>query len=163
MRIQELGHVIRTARRARDLTQAKLAESVGLSRVTINKLEGGLGELGVRKVLKILEQLDVELVADRRRPHRPDYVRMACTMASVSFKDRLTEDELIEALRKGKVPHGRAPHLRALLEEAPTALLSNLATEAARWLSRDRLSKNLVRLIDATGSSRRVDEWLKTD
>ncbi len=47
----------------------------------------------------------------------PDFVRMACTSASVSFRELLTEDELVRALVTGKVPGNRRPHLRSLIEE----------------------------------------------
>lgn len=159
--MQELGHAIRTARQAQGLTQAELAASVGLSRATLNKLESGLGELGIRKILRVLDLLDIALVPERRaRPRRPDYVRMACSMANVSFKDALAEEELIAALVKGKVPPGRSPHLRVLLEEAPVALLRGLATEAARWMSRDKLQRNVARLARDVGSSRGTGQWL---
>src|SRR6266705_3143617 len=52
----------------------------------------------------------------------PDFVRMACTSASVSFRELLTEDELVRVLVTGKVPRNRRPHLRSLLEEAPENL-----------------------------------------
>ena len=165
MRIQELGSEIRKARLAHGLTQAKLASDVGLSRATLNLLENGLvKELGVRKVLAVLEKLGLGLAVDHgKRPRRPDYVRMACTTANVSFRSGLTEDELIHALVTGKVPDRRSPHIRTLLDEAPAALLNGLATEAARWTKPGKLQKNLLRLAHEVAASRRIEEWLKTD
>ncbi len=165
MRLQELGHELRAARRAQSLTQARLAASTGISRETLNLLENGLvRELGVRKILALLEKLGLDLAIEQReRPRRPDYVRMACITANVSFKSALTEDELIHALLTGKVPAQREAHLRTLLDEAPSELLQGLVTEAGRWMSRKKLERNLRRLAQDVHASRRIDEWLKSD
>jgi transcriptional regulator with XRE-family HTH domain len=165
MRIQELGSEIRRARLAQGLTQAQLAASAGIARETLNLLENGLiRELGARKVFSILSKLGLEIeVRHPVRPRRPDFVRMACTTANVSFKSALTEDELIHALVSGKVPAKRSVHLRALLDEAPAALLNGLAAEAARWISPGKLEKNLARLAQEVEASRKVGEWLKID
>jgi hypothetical protein len=138
---------------------------VGLSRVTLNLLENGLvRELGIRKILALLERLGLDLaIAQSERPRRPNYVRMACIMANISFKSILTEDELIQALLTGKAPPRRRPHLRAVLDEAPTVVLKALATEAAKWISRQKFERNLARLAHDVGASRGIDEWLKTE
>lgn len=164
MRIQDFSSQIRKARLERGLTQAQLAASAGLSRETLNLLENGLvRELGFRKVLAVLDTLGLDLALEPGRgPRRPDYVRMACTTANVSFKSALTQDELIHALVTGKVPAKRSAHIRALLDEAPAALLSGLAGEAARWTRPGKLEKNLLRLARDAGASRKIDEWLKT-
>jgi len=165
MRIQELGSEIRKARLAQGLTQAELAASAGLSRETLNLLENGLvRELGVQKVFNLLNKLGLEIAVQRdARPRRPDFVRMACTTANVSFKSAMTEDELIHALVSGKVPPKRSVHLRTLLDEAPPSLLNGLAAEAARWISPGKLDKNLARLAHEVKTSRKISEWLKTD
>jgi transcriptional regulator with XRE-family HTH domain len=159
----DLGREIREARQARGWTQARLATRAGLSRETLNLLESGLiRELGIRKVLAVLDELGLDLALEQVKPSRqPDYVRMACTTASVSFKSALTADELIHALVTGKVPAQRSAHMRTLLDEAPAALLNDLAREAARWTRPGKLERNLVRLATAVGASRRIDEWLK--
>lgn len=164
MRIQELGHEIRQARLARGWTQAQLASAAGLSRVTLNLLESGLvRDLGVRKVLAVLEKVGLGLTVRRDgRPRRPDYVRMACTSASVSYRNELTEGELIHALKTGKVPAGREAHLQTLFDEAPAALLRGLAKQASEWSRPGRLEKSLHKLADTVGALRRIDQWLKT-
>lgn len=163
MRIQELGNEVRKARLARNLTQAQLAAEAGLSRQTLNLLENGLvKDLGVRKVFALLEKLGIGLTLEHgRRPRRPDFVRMACITANVSLKSALTEDELVRALVTGKMPSNREAHLRALLDEAPAALLNGLAAEAARWINASKLERNLSRLAREAHASRRIDEWLK--
>ena len=84
MRTHELGQAIRNARKARNLTQAKLAATAGLSRETLNLLESGLiRDLGIRKVLAVLEALGLALnVEPTGRPRKPDYLRMACGPAA---------------------------------------------------------------------------------
>jgi transcriptional regulator with XRE-family HTH domain len=165
MRIQDLGGAIRKARLARGMTQARLAAEAGLSRKTLNLLENGLvGDLGIRKVLAVLQKLGIDLgiVEAEGQPRRPDYVRMACTTASVSYRNALTEEELIRALLTGKVPPRREAHIRTLLDEAPLPLLSGLAAEAARWSKPGRLQRNLSRLAREVGATRGIEEWLKT-
>lgn len=164
MRINELGQEIRQARLARGLTQAQLAAAAGLSRETLNLLESGLvRDLGVRKVLAVLEHLGLTLAVQLgARPGRPDFVRMACTSASTSYRSGLTANELIHALVTGKVPARREAHLRTLFDEAPLALLRGLASEAARWTRPGKLEKNLRRLARSVGASRPVEQWLKT-
>ena len=165
MRIQALGHQIRMARLAQGLTQAELAGAAGLSRETLNLLESGLvRDLGIRKVLKVLERLGLAMTLQQEgRPPRADYVRIACTSANVSFKTALTEAELIHALVTGKVPARRSAHLRTLFEEAPVALLHGLAEEAACWMKPARLQRNLRKLATELGVSRNIEGWLKTD
>ncbi len=163
MRIQELGSEIRRVRQARGLTQAQLARAAGLSRETLNLLESGLvRDLGIRKVLAVLDHLGLGVTLEEGMPpRRPDYLSMACTTANVSFKSALTEDELIHALVTGKVPAKRGPHLRALFNEAPIPLLQGLTNEAARWTKPGKLEKNLRKLASDLGVSRSVEEWLK--
>ena len=165
MRIQELGQEVRRARQAQGLTQAALARAVGLSRETLNLLESGLvRDLGIRKVLAVLDHLELAITLQPiGRPRRPDYLRMACTSANVSFKTALTENELIHALVTGKVPAKRSAHLRALLDEAPEALVRGLVQEAARWTQPGKLEKNLRKLAAGAGATRSIREWMKID
>lgn len=164
MRLQDIGREVRKARLARKLTQAGLARETGLSRETLNLLENGLvRDLGLRKVLNVLEHLGLEIsIQTRVGAALPDYVRMACTSANVGFKSALTEDQLIHALVTGKVPAQRSAHLRALLDEAPETLLNGLAKEAGRWTKPGKLEKNLHTLVEALGVSRKAETWLTT-
>ncbi len=70
MDIRELGAQVAQARRSRGLTQSELATAAGLSRQTVSSLErGDLGDLGLRKVLRLLDALELTLVV-RREGHR---------------------------------------------------------------------------------------------
>jgi transcriptional regulator with XRE-family HTH domain len=163
MRLQELGYTIRKARLGLGLTQAKLASGAGLSRTTLNLLENGLfPDLGIRKVKAILDQLGLTLLV-QPATRVNDFVRMACTTANVSYKSSLTEDELLRALLNGKVPAGKRPHLRTLLDEAPAALLRGLVKQVSEWTRPGRVEKNLALIADEVSSSRKLGAWLKTN
>jgi len=58
----ELGDQLLEFRQAQRLSQQKLADAVGISRATINALETGrAGDVGIRKVIKILKFFNHEL------------------------------------------------------------------------------------------------------
>jgi transcriptional regulator with XRE-family HTH domain len=162
MRLPEIGHVIRRARGARNLTQAALASAVGLSRATLNQLENGVvRDLGIRKVLALTNTLGLELVVrPLKQQQAPDFVQIASTTASVSFKEPLTPEDLVSILLKGKVPALRRPQMRALFEEASPVLLRGLAQEVGRWSKPGRIEKNLIRIAHELGVSRKVHQWL---
>lgn len=64
MDLRDIGAAIRSARRAKGMTQQALAARAGVSRATINGLERGvLRELGFRKVAGILEGVGLGLNA----------------------------------------------------------------------------------------------------
>lgn len=162
MRLPEIGGAIRRARLARQLTQAELASAVGLSRTTLNQLESGLvRELGIRKIQSVLDYLGLELNVRDTKQDRPDFVQIASTAASVSFKDPLTPEDLVAILLTGRVPAAKRPQMRALLDEAAPAILKGLVQEVGRWSKPGRIEKNLLRLADGLGVSRKVEHWLK--
>lgn len=165
MRLQEIGHIVRRARLARGMTQDELARSAGLSRTTMNQLENGLfPDIGVKKAQAILEALGLDLhVRPAQRSRRPDFVRMACASASTSYREKLTEGELLRGLLTGRVPPGRRPHFRMLLDEAPVALLKGMADEVGKYVQRGRVSRNLAVIAKALGSLPRLKGWLKIE
>ena len=58
----EIGQKIKWARKQRKLSQAELAMMLGMSRTTIGQIENGtVQEIGVRKLIRILETLKLEL------------------------------------------------------------------------------------------------------
>lgn len=161
MRLQELGYTIRKARLARGQTQADLARAAGLSRTTMNLLENGLfPDIGVRKAQSILDHLGLELHVRPVQRRRPNYLLMARTAANGSFGAKLSEAELVRALLMGKVAPRHRPHLRALLSEAPVAVLKGVVDEVGRWASPDRVAESVRRLSDALGATRRTRTWL---
>ncbi len=162
MRLQEIGSAIRTARAAGGLTQAELAARARLSRTTLNQLENGLfPDIGVKKVQNVLGLLGLDLsVVKAPKKRGPDFVRMACTSASVRYREPLTEDELVHSLLSGKIPRNRRPHLRSLLEEAPEAVLKGLVVQVGGWAKPGKVEKNLLKIAEALEASHRVSKWL---
>jgi transcriptional regulator with XRE-family HTH domain len=62
MNLLELGREVATARKAKGLSQTALGRAAGLSRQTISALERGvIPDLGVRKLVHLLEVLGLEL------------------------------------------------------------------------------------------------------
>lgn len=60
--LMELGQKIKQARKQRKLSQADLAGLLGMSRTTIGQIENGtVREVGVRKLMRVLETLGLEL------------------------------------------------------------------------------------------------------
>ena len=58
----EIGDNIRTERKSRKLSQEKVARDLGMSRSTISQIESGtVQEIGVRKLMKLLDYLGLEL------------------------------------------------------------------------------------------------------
>ena len=58
----EIGKLIRRARKSRKMAQADLGKILGMSRTTIGQIENGtVQDIGVRKLIRLLEFLDLEL------------------------------------------------------------------------------------------------------
>lgn len=57
-----IGEEIRKKRKQKKITQEKIAKDLGMSRATISQIESGtVQEIGVRKLIRILEYLELEL------------------------------------------------------------------------------------------------------
>ena len=62
MMIFNIGQEIHEARKKRKVSQAQLAKALGMSRTTIGQIENGtVQEIGVRKLIRVLEYLGLEL------------------------------------------------------------------------------------------------------
>jgi len=157
-----IGHEIRRARLARGLTQAELAASARITRTTLNQLENGLvRDLGIRKIQALLEPLGLALAVERKPPTRQtDFLKIASTAASVSFKTPLTEAELLRALLNGRVPGNRRPHLRALLEESPRSVIKGLLEQVTRFAPPGKVERNLKRIAAALEVPQSANKWL---
>jgi transcriptional regulator with XRE-family HTH domain len=161
MRLQEIGYQVRQARGAHGLTQAQLATAAGVSRTTLNQLENGLfPDLGIKKLQAILREVGLDFAIQAAHQPAPDFVRMACVTANVSYRNALTEEELIRALLTGIIPAGKRPHFRTLLDEATTAVLQGLVQEVGRWTKPGRVESNLAKIATAINPKRKPAEWL---
>src|SRR5438552_325720 len=128
MKLEDLGHRIRQARTAKDMTQGELAKAAGVSRTTINLLENGLvGDVGLKKAQAILDRLGLSLsIASAPKTPRPNFLKMASATASVRSKTAISESNLRRMFVTGKVPKEHRAHIRDLLEGAPSELLKGL-------------------------------------
>ena len=61
--LQAIANVLRDARRARALTQAELADLLGLHRSYLADLEAGRGTLQLRRLVQALNAMGIDLVA----------------------------------------------------------------------------------------------------
>lgn len=58
----DIGIKIRAERKKKKITQETLARELGMSRTTIGQIESGtVQEIGVRKLIRVLEYLGLEL------------------------------------------------------------------------------------------------------
>ncbi|MBV5341711.1 MAG: helix-turn-helix transcriptional regulator [Deltaproteobacteria bacterium] len=58
----DIGEKIKKERKHRGITQMKLAQDLGISRTTVIQIESGtIQEIGVRKLIRILDYLGLEL------------------------------------------------------------------------------------------------------
>jgi transcriptional regulator with XRE-family HTH domain len=85
MTLSEIGIEIRKARKEKKITLLQLGNELGMSVATLSQLESGsVNELGIRKVLRILDKLDLMIST---KPVQYGY----------TFEDAL-EDQRIESL-----------------------------------------------------------------
>jgi transcriptional regulator with XRE-family HTH domain len=133
--LNELGIAVRARRSDMGLTQAALAKLTGLSRATVNQLETGMiGDLSLKRAAKLLETLGLSMVIDpmpvkRQAASRRLPLEIAAGTASVSYRVPLNPEQLRQALTGSAVPKGFTPHVHALLDEAPVALLASVADQ----------------------------------
>jgi transcriptional regulator with XRE-family HTH domain len=58
----EIGNEIRKERKRRKISQGTMAQELGMGRPTISQIESGIvPEIGVRKLIRILDYLGLEL------------------------------------------------------------------------------------------------------
>ncbi|MBL6985383.1 MAG: XRE family transcriptional regulator [Candidatus Thioglobus sp.] len=69
MNYKELGQFIAQIRKEKKCSQQILSDHLGISRATISALEKGrVGDVGVRKIMKILDYLGYEIAVRERSP-----------------------------------------------------------------------------------------------
>jgi transcriptional regulator with XRE-family HTH domain len=129
--LTELATAVRQRRQEIGLSQQQLAELVELSRATVNELETGrLKDLSARRIERLANELGFAVgLVGARRPKDRNALEAAARIASVPYRTELPASALLDSLRDGVVPPGYIPHLRTLLQEAPVAILAELAEE----------------------------------
>jgi transcriptional regulator with XRE-family HTH domain len=129
--LRELGSAVRQRRQEMGLSQQQLAELVALSRATVNELETGkLKNLSANRIERFANEMGFAVgLVGARRPGGKSALEAAARVASVPYKSELPPNVLLDAIKNGTVPPGYIPHLRILLEEAPVAILGDIADE----------------------------------
>ena len=85
--LADIGQLVHARRTALGLSQARLATMSGLSRATINQLETGtLVDLGVAKLIKLLDLVGINLDAGTRKGHH-GALQLASQSASYQLQD----------------------------------------------------------------------------
>lgn len=113
------------------LSQQHLAGLVDLSRATLSDLENGkLKDLSSNRIERLANELGfaVGLVGVRRAKNN-SALEAAARVASVPYATEVPTSILLDSLKEGVVPPGYIPHLRTLLQEAPVAILADVADE----------------------------------
>lgn len=133
--MDELGRAVRARRLDMGLSQARTAALCGLSRQTINQIEAGsIPDLGLNKVDRLVAVLGLNLRVGLAPPAAMSRSRMlplrrAAVAAGVSYRTRLPPARLKQIVIAGNVPAAYAPHLHALLDDAPVSLLASVAEQ----------------------------------
>ena len=92
-----------------------------------------------------------------------DFISMACTTASVSYRELLTPEELVQALLTGEVPQKRHAHFHVLLDEAPIQLLQGLVEQVGKQATYEQVAKNFARIANDLTTCRDVRTWLSIE
>ncbi len=160
MYLAEIGSRIRRARKARGLTQVTLASRAGIARETLSQFESGTArDLGIAKVLKLLNEVGLELrLLDSHVPSGTDYVAIAASAGSTGFREALERDELVRSLLTGLPPPRKTPHLRRLLEDTPSRIVIGLVEQVSGWAKAGKVQENIVRLARTLGVEVKA-EW----
>lgn len=135
--MQELSLAVRERRVAIGMSQAKVAQLSGLSRVTVNQVEKGtIKDLSMNRASKLLDVLGLKVVVpipSRSREQiylkKGGALQSAAQTASVSYREILSAEVLLQVFLDRSIPKNFKPHVFTLLEEAPISLLGALVEE----------------------------------
>jgi transcriptional regulator with XRE-family HTH domain len=133
--LKELGTAVRRRRQDMGLSQQQLADLVELSRATVTGLETGkLKDLSSSRIERLANALGfaVGVTGTRRPKDDRSAFDAAARIASVPYTNALPASVLADSLKAGTVAPGYIPHLRTLLEEAPVAILADIADALER-------------------------------
>ncbi|CAN7744827.1 helix-turn-helix transcriptional regulator [Variovorax sp. LjRoot84] len=134
--LNELATLVKRQRAEMGLTQERLAELAGLSRVTINQLETGkIGNLSLINAEQLANVVGYGLGVIGVRKAKDDVsqaLEIAAKTASVSYTDPIPPETLRLAILHGVVAPNYIPQLRVLLDEAPVGVLSDITRQLER-------------------------------
>lgn len=128
--LKELGTAVRQRRQDMGLSQQQLADLVELSRATVNELEKGkLKNLSSTRIERLANELGFAVGLVGARAPKTRALEAATRLASVPYTSELPASVLFDSIKNGVIPPGYIPHLRTLLQEAPVAILADVADE----------------------------------
>ena len=132
--LREIGSAVRRRRKEIGLSQGDVAQLAELSRATINALEGGkLKDLGSGRIERLANELGFAVgVVGVRRSMDDSSTLAAARLASVPYASEMPAGVLESSLRTGTIPPGYIAHMRTLLDEAPVAVLADVADQLFR-------------------------------
>jgi transcriptional regulator with XRE-family HTH domain len=123
MDIIQIGQKVKEKRESIKLTQAQLASLSKVSRMTINALENGhLKEIGITKLLSIIELLDMTLDF-KDHPSSKDTLIQLTQSANVSYKEILTPTIFKNALMAARMPKKYIGNMMYFFDEAPEGMV----------------------------------------
>lgn len=160
--VQELSFQLKQQRVAMGISQQRLAELAGMSRVTINQLETGrLTNLSLISAEKLANVLGFGLGVTGVRTSRSDLstaLETGSRTASVSYAEVLPTEILRSCIVNGVIAPNYVPQLRALLDEAPVGLLTKIShqVELEDDVSARSSWQNMRRLALALGCNRGI-------
>ena len=117
--------MIRDRRKALGLTQSKLAQMSGLSRLAMVGLENGsLIDLGFSRVVQVMAILGLDVTPPTKAAReKKSGLWMSAKTASVSYDSELGQEALGQALASGDVPPSFVTHMAHLLDEEPLPVI----------------------------------------
>jgi transcriptional regulator with XRE-family HTH domain len=164
--LKELATAVRQRRQEMGLSQQQLAELVELSRATVNELETGrLKDLSSNRIERLANELGFAVgLVGTRRPKDKSALEAAARVASVPYATELPASVLFDSFKDGVVPPGYIPHLRTLLQEAPVAILADIADELQQVhkVPKSDTWKRMRMLAGVLKSNRRLWQSLST-
>lgn len=79
-----LGQVMRALRKGANVTQADIAEAMGLERTSVCNIEGGIQALTIEKLHAFADRVGVEVVVQFRPKKRVKAGVVACVLGEVA-------------------------------------------------------------------------------
>ena len=136
-------HVLRAARKARGITQEKLAQAVGVAAITIQKIESGHVKLS-RKLayrISIVTRLDTQQLLDNSEPDNPRL-----------HPDRLTGPPTQEEIER---------ETKLLADIIRLSLLGQTKTQSQFWVVRYAINQALGELGNEFGLRIKAERFSK--
>lgn len=129
MYLYELGPLIYARRVELGLSVPQLAQLAGIDAATLEQLEAGtLEDMSWNEAQALLRVAGVNLSSYRKSGSA---LQRCAVTASVSHREPLPPELLMQALISGTIPAGFESHIATLLDEAPPAMLVAAVEEAA--------------------------------